>query len=241
VLPSDVKAIDFQPKQPPILLPSGTTMAAMEKVAALQNLTGQNEKMLDIFFGRLNNDQRIELSQVATPANVDQAGYICMKHSHKTTESILQKSVRPSILAENPEYSVEHVRDSFRFKAVVYSFADALTFVHGIDKLLFEGGLSQDRVVKLDLQKLLTPKEWGWRFLAFDFRFPNGQLVEVSCLAADPRLDQSTHSTKETKKQIKKPEPSTNTYPILHHQPLSSEPMPPTLEFRVYQCAQAVW
>jgi hypothetical protein len=189
-----VLGIDFQPKQPPILLPSGTLMVAAEKVLALQQLTGHNEKMLNIFFGRLNNDHRIELSRVATPADVNQAGYICLKHSHKTTESILQKSVRPSILAESPKYSVEHVRDSFRFKAVVYSFADAITFVHAIDKLLFEGGLSRDRVVKLDLQKLLTPKVRGWRFLAFDFRFPNGQLVEVSCLAIDLLTPRGIHS-----------------------------------------------
>jgi hypothetical protein len=190
VLPSDVKGMallggDFEPKQPPIMLPGGLAMVAAEKVLALQSLTLHNEKMLDIFFGRLNNDHRIELSRVAAPADVDQAGYICMKHSHKTQESILQKSVRPSILAESPRYSVEHVRDSFRFKAVVYSFADALTFVHAIDKLLFPGGLSRERVVKLDLQKLLTPKEWGWRFLAFDFRFPNGQLVECYIVFVD--------------------------------------------------------
>jgi hypothetical protein len=32
--------------------------------------------------------------------------------------------------------------------------------------------------VKTDVEKLLKPKRWGWRFVAFDLRFPNGQLVE---------------------------------------------------------------
>lgn len=30
----------------------------------------------------------------------------------------------------------------------------------------------------MDVEKLLKPKLWGWRFVAFDLRFPNGQLVE---------------------------------------------------------------
>jgi hypothetical protein len=191
VLPMDVgmamsgEAEALQPKQPPLVLPNGSKMTAAAKVVALQQLTIQNEKILNVFFGRLNNDNTIELKRVNTPTEVNQTGFICVKHSHKTRESILQKSVRPSILAANPSYGVEHVRDSFRFKAVVYSFADALIFVRTIDRLLFEGGLSDQRVVKLDLQKLLTPKEWGWRFLAFDFRMPNGQLVENYIVFAD--------------------------------------------------------
>jgi hypothetical protein len=160
-------------------------VTAAAKVQSLQDLTLQNEKLLEIFFGRLNNKHSILLSRVASPMEVVDEGFICLKHSRKTVESIMQKSTRPSILAANPKYSVEHVRDSFRFKAVVYSFADALTFVHAIDRLLFPGGLSQERVVKLDLQKLLTPKEWGWRFLAFDFCFPNGQLVECYIVFVD--------------------------------------------------------
>lgn len=30
----------------------------------------------------------------------------------------------------------------------------------------------------IDLDKMFDPKEWGWRFVAFDLRMPNGQLVE---------------------------------------------------------------
>jgi hypothetical protein len=34
------------------------------------------------------------------------------------------------------------------------------------------------QVIKLDVDKLLEPKEWGWRFMGADFRLPNGQIVE---------------------------------------------------------------
>jgi len=30
----------------------------------------------------------------------------------------------------------------------------------------------------IDLDKMFDPKDWGWRFVAFDLRMPNGQLVE---------------------------------------------------------------
>ena len=67
----------------------------------------------------------------------------------------------------------------FRFKAVVHSFEDALKFVQAMDALLFPEGLNRNHVVKLDLDKLVRPKAFGWRFLAFDLRMPNGLLVEV--------------------------------------------------------------
>ena len=103
------------------------------------------------------------------------------KYSRKTEESIIAKACRPSILAKNPSFGIEHVRDTFRFKGVVYSFRDALTFVFAMDKSkhLCPNGLCEDNVAKLDIQKLMKPKEWGWRFLAFDFIMPNHQLVEV--------------------------------------------------------------
>jgi hypothetical protein len=63
-------------------------------------------------------------------------------------------------------------------KAVVYSFGDALKFVQAMDALLFKDGLTQEHVVKLDVDKLVSPKSFGWRFLAFDLRMPNEQIVE---------------------------------------------------------------
>jgi hypothetical protein len=47
------------------------------------------------------------------------------------------------------------------------------------DHSLCPNGLTPDSVAKLDIAKLRKPKEWGWRFLAFDFIMPNHQIVEV--------------------------------------------------------------
>lgn len=45
----------------------------------------------------------------------------------------------------------------------------------GIAQTLREKGIE---VIKLDTAKMTDPMEWGWRFVAFDLRMPNGQLVE---------------------------------------------------------------
>jgi hypothetical protein len=47
------------------------------------------------------------------------------------------------------------------------------------DKDLCPSGLSPACVAKLDIAKLREPKEWGWRFIAFDFIMPNKQLIEM--------------------------------------------------------------
>jgi hypothetical protein len=46
------------------------------------------------------------------------------------------------------------------------------------DSDLCPTGLTSKSVAKLDIAKLRKPKEWGWRFLAFDFIMPNHQIVE---------------------------------------------------------------
>ena len=85
------------------------------------------------------------------------------------------------ILEANPSFSVEHIRDTFRFKvqtqtcrttarimfvspqAVVFSFRDALKVVSAMDsdRSLCPNGLTVDSVAKLDIAKLRKPKEWG--------------------------------------------------------------------------------
>jgi hypothetical protein len=66
----------------------------------------------------------------------------------------------------------------------VFTFGDAVEFILAMhnDRSICpdpHGGLSKRNVAKLDVDKLQAPKEWGWRFLAFDFIMPNYQLVEV--------------------------------------------------------------
>jgi hypothetical protein len=158
------------------------------KLAVVRLLTAENEERLDRFFEGIRHPpfslQRLatgnSLILVDSTREVNSFRKCAVKYSRKTEESILAKACRPSILAENPKYSVEHVRDTFRFKATVYSFRDMLSFVALMnqDRSLAHHRLSRENVAKLDIAKLKTPKEWGWRFLAFDFIMPNHQIVE---------------------------------------------------------------
>merc|ERR1711865_138166 len=118
--------------------------------------------------------------RVKTSADVTGYGKVCLKYSTMTDESILAKAQRPAILAVNPLFDVEHIRDTFRFKAVGFSFRDALQCIFCMDQDadLCPNGLKRESVAKLDIAKLRKPKEWGWRFLAFDFIMPNHQIVE---------------------------------------------------------------
>jgi predicted RNA methylase len=93
------------------------------------------------------------------------------KMSDKDDEKVLAKAARPSILAEKPWHGVEHIRDALRFKTKITNFSQVM----GIFQILKRHGIE---VVKLDTGKMFAPKQWGWRFVAFDLRMPNGQLVE---------------------------------------------------------------
>jgi uncharacterized membrane protein YgcG len=99
---------------------------ALRKVAVLDRLSDENERILDRLFTKVHTRADIPLTRVSSSDDVQSRGKVQLKHCRKSTESILQKAERPEILRRNPGFSVEHVRDSFRFKAVVYSFSDAL-------------------------------------------------------------------------------------------------------------------
>jgi hypothetical protein len=117
----------------------GVVLSVEDKIAVLERLTPANELLLDSFFDRL--PVVLRLKRVATGAEVTSKGTIQLRHNRKTSESILAKANRPEILTRNPQYGVEHVRDSFRFKAVVFSFDDALRFVLAMDQRLYGQGL----------------------------------------------------------------------------------------------------
>jgi hypothetical protein len=91
--------------------------------------------------------------------------------SVKDLSKVTQKANRPSIIAKKPWHSVSHIRDSYRFKTVIDDIRDVPAI---FDELLASG----IQLVKVDTGKLFSPKEWGWRIIAFDLRMPNGQLVE---------------------------------------------------------------
>jgi hypothetical protein len=147
-------------------------LSTESKLAVVRLLTAQNEQRLEHFFHKLSTDHRIPVQQVKSSSMVVCNAIVCAKASRKTEESIIAKACRPGILlAKNPLYSIEHVRDTFRFKCVVFSFRDAIEFILAMhnDRTSPEnslcpdpnGGLSLRNVAKLDVAKLQTPKEWG--------------------------------------------------------------------------------
>ena len=147
----------FRPKTPAEL--RGVSDQAKLKVVRM--LTRENEARLEAFFTYIEEGR--DLILVSSSKEVTDYKRVNAKYSRKTDASILAKARRPSILAKNPRFSVEHVRDTFRFKGVVFSFRDALRFIHAMDqdRSLCPNGLSSDCVAKLDVAKLRKPKEWG--------------------------------------------------------------------------------
>ena len=131
------------------------TAEPQDKVDALVRLAKENEPLVKAFIAKVD-------AKFGTES----------KSSFKEPEKILSKSVRPSILAAKPWYGVEHIRDSFRFKTVLQRYSDLPAIVA---TLRAELGAE---IVEQDTRKVLAPKEWGWRIVAFDLRMPNGQLVE---------------------------------------------------------------
>ena len=103
---------DFQKRSPSAL----AHVSDVSKLAVIQLLTIENEQHIERFFEKLGRDPAIPLQQNKSSSLVTRQGMICAKSSKKTEESILAKANRPSILAKNPSYSIEHVRDTFRFK-----------------------------------------------------------------------------------------------------------------------------
>ncbi len=135
---------------------SGTATEKLEQIHALQVV---NQPILETFIAGLVK---------AIPGTT-------AKTSIKKDEVILEKSKRPSILKGKPWHDVEHVRDTLRFKAVYTNLADLPKIADYFIKN-FPGGAAA--VVKIDTNKLFSPKEWGFRFIGLDLRMPNGHLVE---------------------------------------------------------------
>lgn len=134
--------------------PIDRTATQEKKAWQLRKLADENQPFID------------EIIQ-----EIDKERGTSSKSSYKKIENIITKANRPSILKEKPWFDVEYVRDSFRFKTVINSFDD---IIPAVQKFIDQG----IEIIKLDTKKMLNPKEWGWRFVAFDLRFPNGQLVE---------------------------------------------------------------
>lgn len=142
-----------------------------KKLSKLKELRIQSNNEFESFKKKIRNHIGI-VDSVKKVSN----GNILVKSSFKTDHSITEKIKRPSILKYNPEYKLEHLRDSFRFKFVVNNIDDAFDVIYLMDKYLLD--LNRKNVIKMDIFKLLTPKYWGWRFIAFDLIFHSGLIVE---------------------------------------------------------------
>lgn len=91
--------------------------------------------------------------------------------SRKKPARIRSKARRPSLKKKYPWFDIQHVRDALRFRSSPSSLdALASTLVQ-----LRDAGFG---VVKVDLDKLLEPDRWGWRFAGADFRMPDRQIIE---------------------------------------------------------------
>jgi len=153
IKPSEKIEVEADPESL-IMNPIDPKASQEEKVQQLQKLSAENEPVVSEFIKEVDAD-------LGTSS----------KFSYKDPEKIIEKANRPSIKSQKQWHDVEHVRDSFRFKTVIDN-TDQLRDVY--DKIN-EKGLE---IVKVDTEKMLTPKEWGWRFVGFDLKMANGQLVE---------------------------------------------------------------
>jgi len=137
-----------------IVNPVDPELAPEEKADALLELAQENNEIVAPILEQVDRD-------LGTKS----------KTSFKEKAKILEKAQRPSIRAEKPWHDVEHVRDAFRFKTVINDFED-------IPEAIAHFENENIQVVKPDTKKLFTPKVWGWRFVGFDLKMPNGQIVE---------------------------------------------------------------
>lgn len=118
--------------------------------------------------------------------------------SIKSVASIRNKAYRPSILRESPWFRMEHLRDSLRFMTAITDIGQVASI---LDVLLG----AQMTLAKIDVAKLVFPKSFGWRFIAFDLRMPNGQLVEYYIsFERMVRVMEDTHRIYEKYRQQKK-------------------------------------
>lgn len=125
-----------------------------EKLAQIDALSDENQPLVDAFLAAID-------AEFGTRS----------KSSRKAPAKILAKAQRPSIREVKPWFDVEHVRDTLRFKTVLQDLGQLAPI---IDRL----GALGATVIKADVDKVLNPKDWGWRIASFDVRMPNGQIVE---------------------------------------------------------------
>eukprot|EP00935_MAST-01C_sp_MAST-1C-sp1_P000111 g111.t1 len=137
----------FKPKKPKEL----AHLTEESKLAVVRQLSDENEGALAAFLDHVSHDPTVPLQQVTTPTLVKSEGRMCVEWGRKTEESIVKKACRPEIRAKNPKFGIEHLRDTFRFRATVFSFRDIVEFIlamHADPSLSGQGGLAAGNVDK---------------------------------------------------------------------------------------------
>lgn len=137
-----------------IVNPIDPDLSPDEKTDAMLNLSYENVPLVEQILTNLRENVGVE-----------------GKYSIKLPERIQGKASRPSIREQAPWHDIEHVRDGLRFKVTLTHFNQ----IEGIVQEFVKAGIE---IIKFDTKKMFAPKEWGWRFIGFDMRMPNGQLVE---------------------------------------------------------------
>lgn len=93
-------------------------------------------------------------------------------------------SYRP--LCWQPWFNIEHIRDSLRFKARLSSLSD-------LPPLLTLLSLHGAHPVKLDFDKFVCAKAFGWRPITFDIRLNTGLIVEFYAVPLHLDLKPTKH------------------------------------------------
>jgi hypothetical protein len=92
--------------------------------------------------------------------------------SHRAAEL---KVERPEVLEGKPWMTLVHLRDYLRFRTGLANLADFDSVMNVFERLQ---EASEIRIVRIDLAKLLVPREFGWRMIAVDIQLRTGMLVE---------------------------------------------------------------
>ncbi len=135
----------FKPKTPEAL----AGISNDSKLAVVRQLSEENEQLLEAFLYRVSHASMIPLQQVRAPMLVKREGQMCVEWGRKTEAGIVKKACRPEIRKKHPEFNIEHVRDTFRFRATLYSFRDIVEFIlamHGDPSLSGQSGLTPGNV-----------------------------------------------------------------------------------------------
>lgn len=143
--------------------PIDVSLSQDEKYAVARALAEENKELLDPIFEEIGWRLDIEIQ-----SNI------------KTKASALEKINRPEVLIHKgrPWFNVEHVRDIFRFRALIDNIEQVEQLLRMLNQELTRKGGPGITILKADTALMTNPTAWGWRAVSFDIQLPNGQIAE---------------------------------------------------------------